>query len=52
MKELKGFYEPKTVHSRKPDKMREMIERVSYEPRLELFARMQVHGWDCWGNEV
>lgn len=47
-----GFYEPKTIHSRKPKKMREMIELVSYEPRIELFARQQFQGWDCWGNEV
>lgn len=47
-----GFYEPKTIHSRKPCKMREMIERVSCEPRIELFSRQQFPGWDCWGNEV
>jgi N6-adenosine-specific RNA methylase IME4 len=21
-------------------------------PRIELFARQKVEGWDCWGNEV
>ena len=21
-------------------------------PRIELFARQEVEGWDCWGNEV
>jgi N6-adenosine-specific RNA methylase IME4 len=47
-----GFNEPKTIHSRKPLKMREMIEKVSYEPRIELFAREQFDKWDCWGNEV
>lgn len=47
-----GFYEPKTIHSRKPVKMREMIETVSYEPRIELFARQQFDGWDSWGEEV
>lgn len=47
-----GFFEPKTVHSRKPQKMREMIERVSYAPRIELFAREQFDGWDAWGNEL
>lgn len=47
-----GFYEPKTTHSRKPAAMREMIERVSYGPRLELFARETFPGWDCWGNEA
>lgn len=47
-----GFYEEKTIHSRKPVKMRQMIECVSYEPRIELFARQHIDGWDCWGNEV
>lgn len=47
-----GFYEPKTIHSRKPETMREMIEKVSYEPRIELFAREKKETWDCWGNEV
>lgn len=47
-----GFYEPKTIHSRKPAKMREMIETVSYEPRIELFAREQREGWSCWGDEI
>lgn len=47
-----GFYESKTIHSRKPQKMRQMIEAVSYEPRIELFARQYADGWDCWGNEV
>lgn len=49
---MTGFIEPKTVHSRKPAKMREMIERVSYEPRIELFARERFAGWDCFGNEA
>lgn len=47
-----GFFAPKTIHSRKPAEMRRMIEKVSYEPRIELFAREQFDGWDCWGNEV
>jgi N6-adenosine-specific RNA methylase IME4 len=47
-----GFFAPKTIHSEKPVEMRKMIERVSYEPKIELFARQKVEGWDCWGNEV
>lgn len=47
-----GFTEPKREHSVKPERMRQMIERVSYPPRLELFARAEYPGWDCWGNEV
>ena len=47
-----GFYEPKREHSRKPEKMRQMIELVSYPPRIELFAREVFDGWDYWGNEI
>lgn len=47
-----GFCAPKTIHSQKPLEMRAMIERVSYSPRIELFARERFDGWDCWGNEV
>ena len=47
-----GFIAPRREHSRKPDIMREMIERVSYEPRIELFAREVFDGWDAHGNEV
>ena len=39
-------------HSRKPIAMYELIERVSYEPRIELFAREKREGWDAWGDEV
>lgn len=47
-----GFYEAKREHSRKPEKMRQMIELVSYAPRIELFARERYPGWDAWGNEI
>ena len=47
-----GFYAEKTIHSEKPIEMRQMIEKVSYEPRIELFAREEIDGWDCWGKEV
>ena len=40
-------------HSRKPDEARERIEQlVGDVPKIELFAREEVKGWDCWGNEV
>jgi N6-adenosine-specific RNA methylase IME4 len=47
-----GFIEPKTIHSKKPLKMYEMIEKVSYPPFLEMFARDKREGWDAWGNEI
>ena len=47
-----GFVAARGEHSVKPIMMYEMIERVSYEPRLELFARSRRIGWDAWGNEA
>lgn len=39
-------------HSKKPDIIREKIIEFSGNiPRIELFARQQVGGWDCWGDE-
>jgi N6-adenosine-specific RNA methylase IME4 len=43
---------PKTVHSAKPDRFYEIVERVSPGPYLELFARRRRYGWDVWGNEA
>jgi N6-adenosine-specific RNA methylase IME4 len=39
-------------HSQKPEASFALIEAVSPEPRLELFARANRQGWDAWGNEV
>jgi N6-adenosine-specific RNA methylase IME4 len=47
-----GFYAAKELHSKKPEEMRRMIEKVSYGPRIELFSREQHDGWDVWGNQV
>ena len=52
MQGVTGFFEKKQQHSMKPEEMRRMIERVSYGPRIELFARDHHPGWDVWGNEV
>lgn len=41
----------KPRHSGKPPEFYEMVERISPAPRLELFARGNRGGWDCWGNE-
>ena len=40
-------------HSRKPDCVRERIVELSGDlPRIELFARQKIKGWDSWGNQV
>lgn len=41
------------LHSQKPASVRDMIVNTSGDiPRIELFARQKVEGWDCWGNEI
>ncbi len=39
-------------HSEKPEQVRELIERASPGPRLELFGRRIVPGWVVWGDEI
>lgn len=40
-------------HSKKPQQARDkIIEFCGDLPRIELFARQAVEGWDCWGNEA
>lgn len=40
-------------HSQKPDEIRGRIVALFGDlPRIELFARQSVPGWDTWGNEV
>lgn len=44
---------PIREHSRKPDEARKrIVELMGDIPRIELFARQEFEGWDCWGNEV
>jgi N6-adenosine-specific RNA methylase IME4 len=50
---LTGFTAPRTAHSKKPIEMYQMIEKVSYWPYLEVFARDKYnHNWDVWGNQI
>jgi N6-adenosine-specific RNA methylase IME4 len=44
--------QPRREHSRKPDEAFSRIESYCTGPFLELFAREQRRGWDCWGNEI
>jgi N6-adenosine-specific RNA methylase IME4 len=41
----------KREHSRKPDEQYELIEKCSFGPFLEMFARGPRTGWDVWGNQ-
>jgi len=57
-KETRGKYttvlrEQATRHSQKPICAYEMLETMFPDvKKLELFARNERNGWDCWGNEV
>ena len=40
-------------HSQKPDIVRDKIVELCGDlPRIELFAREKVDGWDSWGDEL
>ncbi len=40
-------------HSEKPERFREIIDTLyTHGPKIELFARKSVKGWDVWGAEV
>jgi len=40
-------------HSRKPDVVRfKILQLLGDLPRIELFARQKIQGWDAWGLEV
>lgn len=44
---------PRERHSKKPDITRDkIIDLVGDLPRVELFARQKIDGWDSWGNEI
>jgi N6-adenosine-specific RNA methylase IME4 len=44
---------PRGKHSEKPDIVRDrIVELFGDLPRIELFAREKVAGWDCLGNDI
>ena len=44
---------PIQAHSVKPDETRRrIVELLGDVPRIELFARQRVPGWDSWGDEI
>ena len=40
------------AHSRKPEVFRQIVEKISPGPYLELFSRSAADGWDTWGNGI
>jgi len=52
MQGVTGFTAPRREHSRKPEELRQMAERVSHEPRIEIFGREHVAGWTVVGDAI
>ena len=51
---IQGYIDSiRTKHSKKPNEVRSKINNlVGDKNKIELFARQQAEGWDCWGNET
>jgi len=43
---------PASIHSKKPDIFRDMLEQACEGPRLEVFGRAVPNSWDGFGNEA
>ena len=46
------FEAPRREHSRKPDEFYNLVQRVTAEPRTDMFAREKRPGFVPWGNET
>ena len=45
------FREPLRRHSEKPKIFYDLIRRVTREPRIDIFARKKIEGFDSYGND-
>ena len=53
VRQLQEAIRERTIHSRKPAVIRDkIVEMFGDLPRIELFARQKIEGWDVWGNEI
>ena len=46
------FAAPATGHSVKPGEFYQMLNRVTAEPRLDIFGRRRIAGFESWGDEA
>ena len=48
---LKVFNSAKN-HSKKADEFYDLVREMSPEPRIDIFARRSIKGFDCWGDQA
>lgn len=46
------FYARRQGHSVKPQAFYDILRRVTRPPRLDLFGRREIPGFDSWGNQA
>jgi N6-adenosine-specific RNA methylase IME4 len=52
MGRMVAFHAARGSHSTKPDVFYDLVEAVSFGPRIDLFARRTRPGWVSWGDEL
>lgn len=46
------FMGKRREHSRKPAEFYDIIRRVTPEPRIDIFSREKIDGFEIWGDEI
>ena len=45
-------YWPRGGHSEKPEGFYDLLRRITQSPRLDIFSRRRIAGFESWGQEA